>query len=260
MANLLIILLVGLTQLLAAASNPLRTGPDIDDGTFLFSYPARPGVEGNDQCVRFKFGGRGDSATYFRGHHMHDEEYGPGDISTLCRVRRGQVVGLDFAVLRDPDDRPRADLDLGSISSSQAATFFLELAAGDDADVAEEAIMGAALTRDSFVIEPFLRLIRDDDCVAEAREQALFWLGVLAGEKAVEPIRGLIADEDEELELRRHAVFALSQLKEDVAFPLMMDLARNHPNAAIRQSAVIWIAEFDRPEVVNLLEEILVEH
>ncbi len=72
-------------------------------------------------------------------------------------------------------------------------------------------------------------------------------------------MQAVIDDEAEEIELREHAVFALAQLDETKAFPLLMDIARNHPHPAIKRSAFLWIAEFDRPEVVNLFEEILVQ-
>lgn len=259
MISLLMILLVGLVPWFTGGSEPLADAAGMKKGFFVFSYPARDGVEGNEYCVRFGFGDRGESRVYFRGSYIHDDEYWAGDVVARCRVRQGRVVEIEYTVLNPSSDRPKADRDLGAVSGSQATTFFLQLVRGEDDDLAEAAIMGAAVAGGADIIRPFIKLARDSQRPDTVREQALFWLAILAGQKAIEPIQGLIADEDEDLDLRRHAVFALSQLDEETAFPLLMEVARNHPNPEIQRSAFLWIAEFDRPEVVNLFEEILVD-
>ena len=259
MVSLLLILMVSLFPFLATGTDTLVEASGLREGTLVFSYPAREGVEGNGHSLRIRLGHPDSGPMYFRGNYCQEDRFGTGEVAARCGVRRGRIVELDFTVLDESGDRPAADRDLGSLPAAQAAAFFLDLARGrPNEDLAADAVLGAAMARDAEIIGPFLEMARDRNWRSEPREQALFWLAILAGQKAVEPIGDLIADPDEDLELRRHAVFALSQLEEEVAFPLLMEVARHHPNPEIQRSAFLWIAEYDRPEVANLFEEILV--
>ena len=258
MICLLMMLLASLTSILSGGESALADAFELEKGTLQFTYASRSGVEGTADCLRVRFPGAADRQIYLRGRYDEDDEYAPGPVTVRCRLRRGEVGKLEFCVLPEDEKRPRADRDLGDVPVADAVAFFLRLAGESDEDVAEDAVLGAAIAREAEVVDPFLRLVREHRASDGAREQALFWLAVLAGEKAVEPIRGLIDDDAENTELRCHAVFALAQLEQEKAFPLLMEIAREHEHPEIQRSAFIWLADFDRPEVVDLFENILV--
>lgn len=125
-------------------------------------------------------------------------------------------------------------------------------------DAAEDAVFGAGIAADDLAVPRLFDLARDRRANPGVRQEGLFWLAILAGDRAADTLRSAIDDEGEDLELREHAVFALTQLDEDRAFPLLMEIARAHPDPDVRNSSFLWLARYDRPEVVNLFEEILV--
>jgi hypothetical protein len=231
---------------------------DLETGTLAFSYPARDGVEGNADCFVIHRNESDDGGHVYTSGRWSDDETWPGDVHALLKVRRGRVRDIDFSVLRDGADRPGADLDLGEVEAEAAASWLLDLAKRQDGDAAEEALLGVVAARDVSPGAELASLARDRSRPSDLREAALFWMAVLAGDAAIATAQDLIDDEDEDLELRAHAVFALSQLDDDRAFPLLLDVARNHPHRELRRSAYIWLAQYDRPEVVNLFEDILV--
>lgn len=241
----------------AVAADPADAVRDLDDGRLLLTYPSREGVVGSPHHLSLRVG-PGERA-FIRGCYDPRGEAAPGDVAALVRVRGGRVRAVELGVLRPGDPRPRADRDLGPVPAADAHRFFLDVARTALDDAAEDALFAAVVARDADCAPALAAYVRERRHPLDARESALFWLAVLAGEKALAEARILIDDPDEDLELRTHAVFALSQMDDERAFPLLMDVARRHPDPELRRSAYIWLAEYDRPEVVALFEEILLE-
>ncbi len=239
-------------------ADPADSIRELGDGTLGFSYPAREGVRGNADRIQFSLNGSDNEHCYVKGQWDDEAEIWPGDIHAELRVRDGRVRDIEFTVLNEDGERPRVDRDLAGIDADVASAFFFDLAATAGEQVADHAVLGAVMARGVRPGPGLAAIVRDRERPGEVRESALFWMAVLAGEEAVGTAMGLIDDQDEDLELREHAVFALTQLDEDRAFPLLMNVARDHPCNEIRRSAYFWLAEYDRPEVVNLFEEILV--
>jgi len=258
--TILIIVILATAAAAAAAADPGKEIRDLEDGRLGFRYPARDGVEGNDDHFRIRLvnGDRGNDSIYARGLWCDDDDLWTGDVHALLKVRDGRIRDIEFTVLRDGDAGPRVDRDLGGISAAGAAAFFLDVARTADADVAEDAVMGAVVAQGVRPAHELAAIVRERSLATDVRESALFWMAVLAAKEAMSTARNLIDDEDEDMDLRSSALFALTQLEEDRAFPLLLDVARKHPNHELRAEAFIWLAEYDRPEVVNLFEDILV--
>ena len=239
----------------ATAADPAAAVRDLGHGRLALSYPSREGVTGDPDHLSLQLGK--DHRTMVHGWYDPHAESAPGDVLAVLHVTDGRVREVVLGVLRDGDPRPRADRDLGPLSADDARAFFLDLARRARGDAAEEALMAAVMARGPAPAAELVAFARDRDRPDEARRSSLFWLAVLAGEKAAAEAGRIIDDPSEDLELRTHAVFALSQLDEDRAFPLLLDVARTHPHPELRRSALIWLAEFDRDEVTDLFEEIL---
>lgn len=257
MMNLWLILVALIAPLLGAMADPLSRTADLRDGTVLFSYPGCEGLTGNAETIRLERGGH-DRGVFVHGLYSRNDEFHAGDVLATCVVRRGRVREIDFGVWRPGEERPGADRDLGRLEAEQAVELLFSVVAHCAPDAAEDAVFGAAIAADDLALPHLFELARDRRAHPEVRQEGLFWLAILAGNQALEPLQSVIDDADEDLELREHAVFALTQLEEERAFPLLLQIARLHPDPQVRSSSYPWLARYDRPEVLNLFEEILV--
>lgn len=256
--------------LIALLTAVLMTGgssPDIaarvsnlGDGTLGFSYAVRDGVTGNGRGVRVRIG-PDSSASFYQGYHTDvDELMSEGPAHATVRVRQGRAVSLDVVVGGSGKTARRADLDLGEVTPVAAAGWFLDLVEHGDDEVAEEAVLGAAIARDVEVVDPLLAVARDRGRDGDLRSSVLHWLVIIAGERMLADVNAVIDDDLEDVEVREHAIFALAQIGEEEALPRLMDIARSHRDYRLRRSALFALAHFeDTTEVVALLEEILAE-
>ncbi|NWF84505.1 MAG: HEAT repeat domain-containing protein, partial [Bryobacteraceae bacterium] len=83
-----------------------------------------------------------------------------------------------------------------------------------------------------------------------------FWLGQKASRKAIGAISDAVAN-DPETELKKKAVFALSQLPKEEGVPLLIDVAKNNRNAAVRKQAFFWLGQSKDPKALEYLEAVL---
>lgn len=260
MFGCLITLLTALFMAGGATPDIAASVAALADGSLGFTYEVRDGVTGNGRGVRVRLGG-GTSASFYRGHYAEGDDFtDQGPAHVRVRVRRGEVVDLDLAVGGGGRRARNADVDLGRVDPGVAARWFLDLMDGSRADVAEDAVLAAAIARDVEVVEPFLAVARDRDRGADLRSSVLHWLVIVAGERMLGDVAAVIEDDDEDLEVREHAVFALAQLGEDASLDLLMGIARDHRDPRLRRSALFALTRFeDQDRVVALLEEILAD-
>lgn len=64
-------------------------------------------------------------------------------------------------------------------------------------------------------------------------------------------------DNDPDTEVKRRAVFALSQLPRDEGVPLLIGVARNNTNSAVRKQAMFWLGQSKDPRAIEFFAEIL---
>ena len=251
MRTLTLIMTITLLAGAAVSGDPDDILTGRPDGTYGFAYPVRDGVYG-DGSRRIIHVEDADDRDEGWGDDM---DAGPARIEV--RLRDGTVRDLDLRVGGSARGAGRGVTDLGEIDPGVAAAWLLEVAAVAPEGVAEDALHGAALARDAVIWPALLELAKDRDRPDEIREEVLFWLAVDAADAAVGPLGDLIDDDDESVELREHAVFAISQLPEETAFPLLLDIARAHKHPEVQRAAFIWLAEYDDPQVLDLFENIL---
>ena len=234
------------------------------DGTVRMSFAARPAVCGNGRNVIALdcSGGRcGRNTIMFDGWRDGDEvayDCVPGPVRVSLTVRKGVVQALRSYVGGRWVTPPGASVtDLGTVSTRDATDFLLELARGPDGRVGEDAILPATLA-DSVTVWPvLLTLARDDHVAGRARRQAVFWLGQAAGDAATQGLADLVDDGGVDREVKEQAVFALSQQRGDAAVPLLIRIARTHPDREVRRKALFWLGQSDDPRALALFEELL---
>lgn len=104
---------------------------------------------------------------------------------------------------------------------------------------------------------PILIDIAKNEPNREVREKAIFWLGQMAGKKTLQ-VLGDIVETGEETEIKTKAVFAISQHEDkEQAADMLMDIARNHPNAEVRKKAMFWLGQMGDERAVDFFKEIL---
>jgi len=258
---LLVVMLIAVP--LAGQGLPARIAA-APDGTVRMSFAARPSVCGNGRNVialDCSSGRCGHQTIMFDGHYEGDEvEYDcePGPVRVSLTVRKGTVQALRCYVGGRWVTRPGASVtDLGTVSSRDATDFLLDLARGPDGRVGEDAILPAILADSVTVWPTLLKLARDDRVSRRARRQAVFWLGQAAGDAATRGLADLVDDGGVDREVKEQAVFALSQQRGDAAVPLLIRIARTHPDREVRRKALFWLGQSDDPRALALFEELL---
>jgi hypothetical protein len=229
---------------------------ELGEGTVRITYASRDGVCGNGGgAISF------DGGNAWHSHHWSDDDWerdcDQGPVRVSLRVRDGDVVRIKTRVGGRWRSAGEGVIDLGEVPPQAAADFLLDIAAHSRRSVAEDAILPAILARDVEVWPAVLEIARDDDRPEDVRENAVFWLGQLAGEKACAGLVAIVEDDDEDMEVRQAAVFALSQGHGRNNADYLMRIARTNPHPQLRRSAMFWLAQSDDPDVLDFFEEIL---
>ena len=128
-----------------------------------------------------------------------------------------------------------------------------------DRDVKNQIIFAASINEDKDSAVNFLIAVADKDADRESRKQAIFWLGQKAGERGLNAIKDTIDSADADTEVQKQAVFAISQRSKDESVPLLINIARTHPKAAVRKQAIFWLGQTGDERAVDFFKEILLK-
>jgi hypothetical protein len=209
------------------------------------AFAAREGVCGDGENFRSR-----------RRTRDWEGECDDGPIRVALDVRDGQVTDLDTYV--GGVWRARAGVvDLGVLSVHEATQFLLDLAERGDGEVAERALMPAALA-DSVVVWPrLLEMARRTELPRDTRKAAVFWLAIAAGDAAADGLTEIVDESDGDAEVREMAVFSLSQIPGDVGVRALLRIAREHQDLRLRKMAIFWLGQSNDPRALDLFEEIL---
>lgn len=95
----------------------------------------------------------------------------------------------------------------------------------------------------------------EDDDIRLAALNALLNMNA---EKAIPILKKVLERRDAcSVQLRRKAVFLVSQKRSDETTGILLDAARNDPDAEVRSQAVFWLSQVSSEEAVEALEDIL---
>jgi HEAT repeat protein len=180
---------------------------------------------------------------------------GSETIAVLYRIAERDVQRIRVASMECPLDTGGLTLHwLTGVRAADSVDWLATLAADDSRRVANTATMAIALHADPRATERLIALARDGKTSA-VRGTALFWVAQRAGDKAAGTITQAL--EDPETNVRKKAVFALSQLPTDEGVPKLIDVARNHRDAAVRRQAMFWLGQSRDPRALAFFEQVL---
>ena len=237
------IILIAILPAVAAAQSLEQRVTQVDSGRVHLSYPARPGVCGNDHG----FSGTPDDD--WQGTCEREP------VRASLEIRGHRVTRVRAHVGGKWNETSSA-VDLGTVRPQEAASYFLSLAEQVDGP-GGDALLAAALA-DSAVIWPaLLRVARSPRLPAETRRSAVFWLSQAAGKAVAPALDSIASDPRGDREIRKQAVFALSQRAANESVPALIQIARVNPDPEIRRTALFWLGQSEDPRALALFEEIL---
>ena len=91
----------------------------------------------------------------------------------------------------------------------------------------------------------------------ELRREALQRLGEMASERSLTLLSNTVSSTDEKTEVQVEAVRAISEKPVEQSVPLLIKVARTHPNAEVRKEAVRHLGESGDPRAVEFFRELL---
>jgi len=246
----ILIATIAISQLAAplrAQSLSDRIGAVVN-GTVRLSFAARKGV-----C------GQGNNSINIG--HASDEwqpDCGPRLVRLSLQVADRRVHSVRTYVGGQWVSDPRV-VDLGTVSSPEAARYFIALAQHTGARISgDKDLLLPAVLADSIIVWPSLvKIARSPRASQELRGRAVFWLGQAAGEAAGLALDSIAGDDRGDREVRRQAIFALSQRSTDEAVPALIRIARTNDDPELRKTALFWLGQSEDPRAVALFEEIL---
>jgi HEAT repeat protein len=199
----------------------------------------------------------------------------PGAVRVELTVANGRVMRLKTSV---GGVWPRASelvTDLGTVPSSEAATYFFglvpQIESGSRGHDKSRFLLPAVLADDPIAVPRLISLARDDARLQETRRQAIQWIGLL-GDARVVPVlvdfaraggaapTGEDIDVDDEAPgkkgLATAAMAALSSLDGGVGVPALIDLARTGTSGT-RAAAVFWLGQAGDPRAFAALHTVI---
>jgi HEAT repeat protein len=187
----------------------------------------------------------------------------PGPVHVRLQVADGTVHDIRYSVGRARSGSSDARVtNLGAVSASSAAAYFLQLARTGDSRVSNRAIMPAVLADSTYPWRELLDIARDTATRSRGtRSSAELWLSRFAGAKMSGRENDLSAPEDEtvsdESQARGSAVFALAQLRNHEGIPPLLQVAQTNRDPSVRRQALYWLGQSGDPRALRLFEEIL---
>lgn len=220
----------------------------VADGTVRLSFAARPGVCGQG----------GNSINISNATDEWEPDCGPRLVRVALHLGGRKVQSVRTYVGGQWVSDPQA-VDLGTVSSSEAARYFLDLAQGTGQGTSDdEDLLLPAVLADSITVWPSLvKIAQSSRSSDELRRRAIFWLGQAAGDAAGLALDSIAGDDRGDREVRKQAIFALSQRSSDEAVPALIRIARTNDDPELRRTALFWLGQSEDPRAVTLFEEIL---
>jgi hypothetical protein len=231
----------------------------VGTGTVRLEFASKPGVCGNGRgniSVRVDGVRTISSGTYVSSGRRDEweDDCEPGPVRIALDVERREVTGVRSYV--GGRWRGSAERDLGTVSSSEASAFLLQLAASGRSMAAKEAVFPATLADAPNPWRDLLRIAKDDTRPRDVRNSATFWVAHAAEREAVKGLEQIVEDEGDR-EVRKSAVFAISRRPADESVPSLIRVARTHRDPEIRKSAIFWLGQSKDSRALRYFEEVL---
>jgi HEAT repeat protein len=179
---------------------------------------------------------------------------GPTALLILVRIDNGQ---LDQLRVSSPDCRlDPGGLPLHSLTGVPASESVAWLKSQVTPKNPNRAIMAISLHAGPEALAVLIDEAKNDKA-PQVRSKALFWLAQKAADKQTEEVirNAVVADPD--LSVKEQAVFALNQLPPDRGVPLLIEVAKNNPDPAVRKKAMFWLGQSKDPRALDFFAQVL---
>ena len=91
----------------------------------------------------------------------------------------------------------------------------------------------------------------------ELRKQAIHWIGEKASQKSLEFLKETVNSNSADTEVQMQAVHAISEKPVEQSVPLLIQVAKTHPNQQVRRAAIHWLGESGDPRALEFFREVL---
>jgi HEAT repeat protein len=91
----------------------------------------------------------------------------------------------------------------------------------------------------------------------ELRKQAIHWIGEKASQKSLDFLKETVNSNSADTEVQMQAVHAISEKPTEQAVPLLIQVAKTHPNQQVRRAAIHWLGESGDPRALEFFREVL---
>lgn len=220
----LVVLPVLLSRSIAAQGLAGRIA-GLGDGSAMLTYASRPDVCGDGHSLILRRLEPQGDVVYFTDDgnvisgtwtgHMPVCETGPVRLRFVIQDHR---VGLMWPSVGGKG--PRADVDLGVVSTAEAAAWLLSVARSASEETASRALLAAALADSVRISTRIMTIARDRALVPANREQALKWATRLApresNDTVAQGVRAIAADDGDVPDVRERAIRVTIHPTDDV--------------------------------------------
>ena len=241
------------------------------DGLVRLQFTGHPGVCGNGRDLI------GYKTVIFSGSVQSFGKWSapacaPGPVRVSLGVSRGRVTQMQTFVGGGWAPTSSRITDLGTVSSSEAASYFFGLVPELEGRTNKaRLLLPAVLAADDATAARLVSLSRDASRAQSTRKEAIQWIGLL-GDASVIPTlvafarqggdagRGEDIDDNGDTHGRKGlataALASLSFLENGIGIPSLIGLARSG-GSAVRHSAVFWLGQSGDRRALSALHAII---
>ena len=123
-------------------------------------------------------------------------------------------------------------------------------------DVKRSTLQSLSEIKSTRVEDKLFEIARSNDNV-EVRRQAIRLLGERAGKRSLDFLSATAQSTDGNAEVQVQAVRAIGERKADESVPLLIKIAKTHPNQLVRKQAIRSLGESGDPRAVEFFREVL---
>jgi HEAT repeat protein len=125
-------------------------------------------------------------------------------------------------------------------------------------EVRRTALQSLAEIKNTRVEDKLFEVARNDESI-ELRRQAIRLLGERVGKRSFDFLSATAQNTDANTEVQVQAVRAISQRRSEESVPLLIKIARTHPNQLVRKQAIRSLGESGDPRAIDFFKEVLMK-
>jgi len=157
----------------------------------------------------------------------------------------------------DPESRRTAVRQLGHFAREDAVDEVMKIYANDtNIEVKRSALRSLAETKSPRAEDKLFEVAKGND-VMEVRREAVRLLGERVSKRSFEFLSQTAQSTDANTDVQVQAVRAISERKAEESVPLLIKIARTHPNQLVRKQAIRSLGESGDPRAVDFFKEVL---